>query len=130
VSYILEVIYRPHKLEVGEKEYYLDLLFYHFKLRCFVVIELKNGEFKPEYAGKLNFYCNVVNRVLKHKDDEPTIGLILCKSKDKLLAEYSLEGIDRPIGISEYKLSKALPKEFKSSLPTIKEIEVEFGEKE
>jgi hypothetical protein len=68
--------------------------------------------------------------VLKHKDDEPTIGLILCKSKDKLLAEYSLEGIDRPIGISEYKLSKALPKEFKSSLPTIKEIEVEFGEGE
>jgi len=120
---------RQYKLEVGENEYYLDLLFYHFKLRCFVVIELKSGEFKPEYAGKLNFYCNVVNRVLKHRDDEPTIGLILCKTKDKLLAEYSLEGIDRPIGISEYKLSKALPKELKSSLPTIKEIEVEFAEK-
>lgn len=120
---------RQYKLEVGENEYYLDLLFYHFKLRCFVVIELKAGEFKPDYAGKLNFYCNVVNKVLKHPDDKPTIGLILCKSKDKLLAEYSLEGIERPIGISQYQLSKALPQELKSSLPTIEEIENELEKK-
>jgi len=117
---------RQYKLEVGENEYYLDLLFYHFKLRCFVVIELKAGEFIPEYAGKLNFYCNVVNKVLKHPKDKPTIGLILCKSKDKLLAEYSLEGIERPIGISQYQLSKALPNELKSSLPTVEEIESEL----
>jgi len=117
---------RQYKLEVGENEYYLDLLFYHFKLRCFVVIELKAGEFIPEYAGKLNFYCNVVNKVLKHPEDKPTIGLILCKNKDKLLAEYSLEGIERPIGISQYQLSKALPNELKSSLPTVEEIESEL----
>jgi len=117
---------RQYKLEVGENEYYLDLLFYHFKLRCFVVIELKAGEFIPEYAGKLNFYCNVVNKVLKHPEDKPTIGLILCKNKDKLLAEYSLEGIERPIGISQYQFSKALPNELKSSLPTIEEIESEL----
>ncbi len=118
---------RQYKLELSESEYYIDLLFYHLKLRAFIVIELKKGDFKPEYAGKLNFYCNIVDDILKHESDEPTIGLILCQKKDKLLAEYSLKGIDKPIGISEYQLSKVLPDNLKSSLPTIEQIEAEFS---
>lgn len=118
---------RQYPLAIGQDEYYIDLLFYHFKLRCFVVIELKKGKFKPEYAGKLNFYCNVVDDVLKHQDDQPTIGLILCQDKNKFVAEYSFKGIDKPIGISEYQLIKDLPKKFQSALPTIERIEAELG---
>jgi len=117
---------RQYNIKVGKEEFYIDLLFYHLKLRCFVVIELKKGNFKPEYAGKLNFYCNVVDDVLKHKLDEQTIGLILCQNKKKFLAEYSLRGIDKPIGVSEYQLTQILPKELKSSLPTIEQIEEEL----
>jgi len=90
---------RQYRLDVGDEDYYIDLLFYHLRLRAFVVIELKIGAFKPEYAGKLNFYCNVVNDRLRHETDAPTIGLILCQTKDNVLAEYSLVGIDKPIGI-------------------------------
>ncbi len=104
-----------------------SLLFYHLKLRCFIVIELKKGKFKPEYAGKLNFYCNVVDDKLRHKDDQPTIGLILCQDKNEFVAEYALKGIEKPIGISEYQLTKNLPKEFRSSLPSVEEIEAELG---
>lgn len=118
---------RQYPLAIGQDEYYIDLLFYHFKLRCFVVVELKKGKFKPEYAGKLNFYCNVVDDVLRHKDDQPTVGLILCQDKNKFVAEYAFKGIDKPIGISEYQLMKDLPKEFQSSLPSIEEIEAELG---
>ncbi|MEK7299019.1 MAG: PDDEXK nuclease domain-containing protein [Candidatus Margulisiibacteriota bacterium] len=118
---------RQYPLRIGADEFYIDLLFYHLKLRCFVVIELKKGKFKPEYAGKLNFYCNVVDDTLKHKDDHSTIGLILCQDKDELIAEYALKGIEKPIGISEYQLTKLLPKELKSSLPSIEEIEAELG---
>jgi len=92
------------------------------------VVDLKRGKFKPEYAGKLNFYCNVVNDRLKHPADEPTIGLILCQQHDRLLAEYSFAGIDKPIGISTYELTRALPAAMQSALPTVEEIEAEMVE--
>ena len=114
---------RQYKLEVSDKEFYIDLLFYHLRMRCFVVIELKKGDFIPEYAGKMNFYCSAVDDMLRHATDQPTIGLILCQGKDKLFAEYSLKDINKPIGISEYELTRALPDNFKGSLPSIEEIE-------
>jgi len=114
---------RQFKLEISDKEFYIDLLFYHLRMRCFVVIELKKGDFIPEYAGKMNFYCSAVDDMLKHTTDQPTIGLILCQGKDKLFAEYSLKDINKPIGISEYELTRALPDNFKGSLPSIEEIE-------
>ena len=111
---------RQYKVEVGDEDFYIDLLFYHLRLRAFVVIELKKGKFKPEYAGKLNFYCNVVNDRMKQPSDQPTIGLILCQERSRLLAEYSLAGIDNPIGISSDELTRALPKDMKSALPTVR----------
>jgi len=114
---------RQYKLEISDKDFYIDLLFYHLKMRCFIVIELKKGDFIPEYAGKMNFYCSAVDDMIKHATDQPTIGLILCQGKDKLFAEYSLKDINKPIGISEYELTRALPDNFKGSLPSIKEIE-------
>lgn len=119
---------RQYRLDVGDEDFYIDLLFYHLRLRAFVVIDLKKGKFKPEYAGKLNFYCNVVNDRLKHPSDQPTIGLILCQEHDRLLAEYSFAGIDKPIGISTYELTRALPREMQSALPTVEELEAELGE--
>ena len=92
-------------------------------MRCFVVIDLKKGDFKPEYAGKMNFYCSVIDDVLKHESDQPTIGMILCENKNKIVAEYTLKGIEKPIGVSEYELTKSLPDNFKSLLPSIEEIE-------
>ena len=118
---------RQYRLDVGNEDFYIDLLFYHLRLRAFIVIDLKKGKFKPEYAGKLNFYCNVVNDRLKHATDAPTIGLILCQTKDHLLAEYSFAGIDKPIGISTYELTRALPTELRSALPTVEEIETELA---
>jgi predicted nuclease of restriction endonuclease-like (RecB) superfamily len=118
---------RQYRLDVGNEDFYIDLLFYHLRLRAFIVIDLKKGRFKPEYAGKLNFYCNVVNDRLKHATDAPTIGLILCQTKDHLLAEYSVAGIDKPIGISTYELTRALPKKLQSVLPTVEEIEAELS---
>lgn len=117
---------RQYRLDVGDEDFYIDLLFYHLRLRAFVVIDLKKGKFKPEYAGKLNFYCNVVNDHLKHAADAPTIGLILCQSHDRLQAEYSFAGIDKPIGISTYELTRALPASVQSALPTVEEIEAEL----
>jgi len=117
---------RQYHLDIGEKDFYIDLLFYHLKLRCFIVIDLKKGEFKPDYAGKINFYCNVVDDLLKHETDNPTIGLILCQDKNKVLAEYALRGMNKPIGVSEYELTRALPESLKSVLPTIEEIEAEL----
>ena len=114
---------RQYQIIVSENEYYIDLLFYHLHLRSYVVIELKAGKFKPEYAGKLNFYLSAIDTQLKHPQDNPSIGLILCKYKDKIEAEYTLRDIKKPIGISEYKLTQALPKNFKSQLPTIEQIE-------
>jgi predicted nuclease of restriction endonuclease-like (RecB) superfamily len=118
---------RQHPLAVGEHEFFLDLLFYHLKLRAFVVIELKRGDFKPEYAGKLNFYCNVVDDTLRHPQDAPTIGLLLCQTRDSVLAEYALRGIDKPIGIAGYELTRALPTTLQSVLPSIEALEAELA---
>ena len=118
---------RQYRLEVSDREFYLDLLFYHLQLRCFVVVDLKKGDFKPEYAGKMNFYCSVVDDQLRHSEDKPTLGLILCQTKDRILAEYSLRDIQKPIGVADYELTRALPKEFTSSLPSIEEIEAELS---
>ena len=118
---------RQYHLEVSDKDFYLDLLFYHLKLRCFIVIELKKGDFKPEYAGKMNFYCSVVDDQLRNDADQPTIGLILCQTKDRILAEYALRDIHKPIGVSDYELTRALPENLKSSLPTVEDIEAELS---
>ncbi len=118
---------RQYHLEVSGKDFYLDLLFYHLKLRCFIVIELKKGDFKPEYAGKMNFYCSVVDDQLRNDIDQSTIGLILCQTKERILAEYALRDIHKPIGISDYELTRALPENLKSSLPTVEEIEAELS---
>ena len=120
---------RQYKLVISEKEFYIDMLFYHLRMRCFVVIELKRGDFIPEYAGKMNFYCSAVDDLLKHPSDGPTIGLILCQGKDKLFAEYALRDIHKPIGISDYELTRILPDNLKSSLPSIEEIEAEMAER-
>ena len=121
---------RQYKLEVGNDDFYIDLLFYHVKLHSYVVVELKTGEFKPEYAGKLNFYVSVVDDLVATKGiDKPTIGILICKSKNDMVVEYSLRDLNKPIGISEYKLTQQLPKELKSSLPSIEEIEAELEEK-
>ena len=119
---------RQYKLEVSDKDFELDLLFYHLKMRCFVVIDLKKGDFLPEYAGKMNFYCSAVDDILKHETDKPTIGLILCKGKNKIFAEYALRDLNKPIGVSEYELTQLLPDNLKSSLPSIEDIEKEFFE--
>jgi len=111
---------------VGGQEYFIDLLFYHLKLRAFVVIELKATSFIPEYAGKLSFYLSAANDLLKHPTDNPTIGLLICKDKNDVVAEYALKDINQPMGISEYQLTKLFPSNFKSSLPTIEEIETQL----
>ncbi|MCX6583460.1 MAG: PDDEXK nuclease domain-containing protein [Candidatus Aminicenantes bacterium] len=118
---------RQYPLTVSDKDFYLDLLFYHVKLRSFVIIELKKVEFKPEYAGKMNFYCSAVDDSLKHDTDQPTIGLILCQTKNKIFAEYALRDIHKPIGISDYELTCTLPETFKSCLPSVEEIEAELS---
>lgn len=117
---------RQVRLEVGGDEFFIDLLFYHLKLRSYVVIELKTGDFQPEYIGKLGFYVSAVNHEMKHPQDNPTIGLLICKSKNNIVAQYTLDTANLPIGISEYELSKLYPKDFKSSLPSIEEIENEL----
>ena len=119
---------RQYHVEVGKQDFYIDLLFYHTKLRCYVVIDLKTGKFKPEYAGKVNFYCSVVDDVLRHENDNPTIGLILCQTHDRVVAEYTLRNVNTPIGVSEYQLTRALPENLKSSLPTVEEIEERLEE--
>jgi predicted nuclease of restriction endonuclease-like (RecB) superfamily len=119
---------RQYRIEVDGTDFYIDLLFYHLKLRAFIVIDLKTGAFRPEFAGKLNFYCNVINDTLRHPTDQPTIGLILCQGKDRLLAEYALSGIDKSIGVSSYELTRALPARLQSALPTVEQIEAELDE--
>lgn len=118
---------KQYKLQVSDKDFYIDLLFYHIKLRCYVVIELKTVDFKPEFAGKLNFYISAVDDLLADKQNQPTIGLLICKSKDKTIVEYSLKDINKPVGVSEYELIQQLPESFKPSLPSIEEIEAELG---
>ncbi|MCP9468769.1 MAG: PDDEXK nuclease domain-containing protein [Nitrospira sp.] len=118
---------RQLHLQVGDSDFYIDLLFYHLKLRCFVVIDLKAGAFKPEYAGKMNFYLSVVDDQLRHDSDAPSIGLILCQDRNHIIAEYALRGVNKPIGISEYELTRALPPRLQSALPTVEEIEAELA---
>lgn len=117
-------------LDVGGEEFFIDLLFYHLKLRCYVVIELKGGKFKPEHLGQLGFYMTAVDKQVKHELDNPTIGLLLCKSKNKVVAEYALGDKTQPMSIAEYKLVESLPENLKTSLPSIEQIERELqGEK-
>ncbi|WP_209332895.1 PDDEXK nuclease domain-containing protein [Lunatimonas salinarum] len=113
-------------LQVGESDYYIDLLFYHTRLKCYVVIELKNTKFIPEFAGKLNFYLSAVDSLVKDPSDNPTIGILLCKDKNNVEVEFALRDLNKPMGVSELKLVEDLPENLKSSLPTIEEIEVEF----
>lgn len=114
-------------LEVGGEEFFIDLLFYHLKLRCYVVIELKAGKFKPEHLGQLSFYLTTVDRQVKHEHDSPTIGLLLCRSHNQVVAEYALGDKSQPMGIAEYKLLQSLPEALQTSLPTIEQIERELG---
>lgn len=120
---------KQYNIVVNGNDYYIDLLFYHLILRCYVVFELKAGKFKPEYAGKLNFYISAVDSQLKHESDKPTIGIILCRLNDSIEVEYALRDINKPIGVSNFELQKAIPENLKNSLPTIEEIEEELSEK-
>lgn len=112
-----------YHLNVGGDDFYIDLLFYNINLRCYVVIELKTGDFKPEYAGKLNFYLSAVDGILKKEQDNPSIGLLLCKSKNNVVAEYSLKDMSKPIGVSEYKITSSLPDNLEKQLPSIEDIQ-------
>lgn len=119
-----------YRLEVAGEEFFLDLLFYHLKLRCYVVIELKAGSFKPEYAGKLNFYLAAADDLLRHPDDAPSIGILLCKAKNEVVVEYALRNVSTPIGVSTYQLTNSLPEEIRTALPTVEELEHELSEGE
>ena len=112
-----------YHINVGGDDFYIDLLFYNLNLRCYVVIELKTGEFKPEYAGQLNFYLSAVDGILKRPEDNPSIGLLLCKSKNDLVAEYALKDMSKPIGVSEYKITSCLPEYLSKQLPSVEDIQ-------
>jgi predicted nuclease of restriction endonuclease-like (RecB) superfamily len=135
-SFLLELgigfafIGSQYPLEVAGEDYKIDLLFYHLRLRCFVIIDLKAGPFKPEYTGKMNFYLSAVDDLLRHPDDQPSIGLILCKSKKELVVEYALRNTATPMGIAEFRHLEALPEQLKGTLPTIEEIEAELAKSE
>jgi len=120
---------RQYKIEVGNSEYFIDMLFYHLELRCYIAIELKVGKFKPEYAGKLNFYLSAIDSQLKKVEDNPSIGILICRKKDKIEAEYALRDINKPIGISEFRLTDMIPENIQANLPSIEEIENEVNEK-
>lgn len=121
---------RQVRLTIGDDEFFADLLFYNFKLRCFVVVELKATAFRPEYLGQINMYMSAVDDLLAHVDDQPTIGLLLCKTKNNVVAEYSLRGFSKPIGIAEWEseIVKSMPEEFTSALPSISELEAELSQ--
>lgn len=118
---------RQYRIDVGDENFYIDLLFYHLRLRCFVVIDLKKGAFQPAYAGKMKFYLNVIGDKLRHEEDSPSIGLILCQDHNRVVAEYALRGFTKPIGVSAHEITQSLPKELRSSLPSIAAIEAELG---
>jgi predicted nuclease of restriction endonuclease-like (RecB) superfamily len=118
---------RQVRIQVGEKEFFIDLLFYHTRLHCYVVVELKTVDFEPEHAGKLNFYIKAIDSQFRKEGDQSTIGILLCKNKDKLVVEYALSDIQKPMGVSEYQLTQSLPDDLKPSLPSIEEIERELG---
>lgn len=118
---------RQYSFSIGPKDYSIDLLFYHIRLRCFVVIDLKTSTFEPEFAGKMNFYLSAIDDLLKTADDQPSIGILLCKNKESFEVEYALRGINKPIGVSEFTFAEALPEELKSSIPTVEEFENEMS---
>ena len=118
---------RQVPIEVGGEEFRIDLLFYHLKLRCYVVIDLKMTPFKPEYAGKMNFYLSAVDDLLRHPDDKPTIGMVLCKAKNRVVAEYAIRDIAKPLGVAEFKYLEKLPAQLKGTLPTVEELEAELA---
>jgi predicted nuclease of restriction endonuclease-like (RecB) superfamily len=132
IKFLLELgagfafIGKQYHLDVGEDDFYLDLLFYHTKLHCYVVVELKTGKFIPEYAGKLNFYLSVVDDKLKTERDQPSIGILICKHGNRIIAEYALKDMNKPIGITEYKLTESIPQKLKGSLPSIEDLEQEL----
>jgi predicted nuclease of restriction endonuclease-like (RecB) superfamily len=113
-------------IEVGGDDFYIDLLFYHLKLRCFIVIDLKTGAFKPEYAGKMNFYLAAIDEQMRHANDLTSIGMILCRERNSLIVEYALRDVNRPIGVPAYTVTESLPTELEGSLPTTEELEAEF----
>ena len=115
-----------HHLEVGGEDFYLDLLFYHLRLHCYVVIDLKIGDFRPEDSGKMNFYLSAVDDLVRGPDDQPSIGIILCKTRNKVIVEYALRDTQKPIGVATYQLTSALPERFRDQLPTIEELEAEL----
>jgi len=115
-----------YHLQVGESDFYIDLLFYHLKLRSYVVLELKTGGFKPEYAGKMNFYLTAVDELLKHPDDKPSIGIILCKNRDQVVAEYALRDSKKPIGVAGYEHTTTLPSPLLDQLPSIEQLQKEL----
>ena len=117
---------RQYRLDVGGDEFFVDLLFYHLKLRCYVVVELKTTPFRPEYAGQLNFYLSAIDAQVKAPDDLPTIGLLLCKEKNRLVAEYALRGVAKPMGVAEYQLLRQVPESLETTLPSIDQIEAEL----
>ncbi len=116
-----------YPLQVAGEDYRLDLLFYHLRLRCFIVIDLKIDEFKPEYAGKMNFYLSAVDDLLRHADDQPSIGIILCKTKNSVIVEYTLRDSSKPLGVAEYRITAALPERLRGSLPSVEDLEEELG---
>lgn len=117
---------RQYHLEIADSDYYIDLLFYHVTLKCYVVVELKNRKFIPEYAGKLNFYLSAVDSLLKQDNDQPTIGLLLCRDKNNIEVEFALRDMNKPMGVSEYTLVETLPDNLKGALPTVEEIELDL----
>jgi predicted nuclease of restriction endonuclease-like (RecB) superfamily len=121
---------RQVPLQVGERDFFIDLLFYHVRLHCYVVVELKTVDFEPEFAGKLNFYLKAVDAQMRQDGDAPAIGLLLCKSKDRLVAEYALSDIQKPMGLSTYALSHTLPEALRGKLPSIEQLEQELGQGE
>lgn len=122
---------RQVNLSAGGQDYYLDLLFYHLKLRCFVVIDLKIEAFKPEFAGKMNFYLSTIDDQMRHKDDQPTIGLLLCQENNRLTVEYALRDVKKPIGVAQWKtkLVDSLPKKLQGALPTVEQLEQELAKR-
>jgi predicted nuclease of restriction endonuclease-like (RecB) superfamily len=133
-KYLLEMgggftfVARQKHFEIGGKDFYADLILYNYKLRAFVVVELKATPFKPEYVGQLNFYVNVVNDMMKGEHDNKTIGLLLCRGKNEVVVQYALDGISQPLGVSDYQLSKVVPEDLKSTLPSIEEVEQELSQ--
>jgi predicted nuclease of restriction endonuclease-like (RecB) superfamily len=132
-SFLLELgvgfafVGNPVHLSVGGDDFYLDMLFYHLRLRCYVVVDLKIGEFQPEYAGKMNFYLSAVDDQLRHTDDGATVGLLLCRSRNRVVVEYALRDTQKPIGVAQWQLTRALPEDFTGSLPTVEMLEAELA---